>query len=58
MPPLSKDNKTNVLIALNHYPIIDNRVDYTLNNSQYNFRNYDLIMEDRFFKKEIGGEAI
>ncbi|USK55790.1 metallophosphoesterase [Cytobacillus solani] len=41
-------NESDILIALNHYPIPDERIDYLRSKREYNFRNYDLIIAGHY----------
>ncbi|UPM54151.1 metallophosphoesterase [Gottfriedia acidiceleris] len=47
--------KNNVLIALNHYPIVDTRIDTLLNDSSLKFkdRKYDLIIAGHYHGGQI-----
>ncbi|MFF2877270.1 metallophosphoesterase [Gottfriedia sp. NPDC057991] len=47
--------KNDVLIALNHYPIVDTRIDSLLNDSSLKFRNrkYDLIIAGHYHGGQI-----
>jgi predicted MPP superfamily phosphohydrolase len=48
---LKKD--TDVWIALNHYPVVDARIDQLINHPHYVFRNYDLIMAGHYHGGQI-----
>lgn len=47
------ENNSSVLIALNHYPIVDNRIDQIMENSIQTFRNYDLIIAGHYHGGQI-----
>ncbi|WP_347548689.1 metallophosphoesterase [Pseudalkalibacillus hwajinpoensis] len=46
-------NDSDVLIALNHYPVIDARVDYIKKQKDYEFRKYDLIIAGHYHGGQI-----
>lgn len=50
---LDKVNDTDVLVALNHYPVVDARVDSLLNNPHFKFRDYDLIIAGHYHGGQI-----
>lgn len=50
---LDRGNDKDVIVALNHYPIVDARIDLLLNNPQYNFRDYDLIIAGHYHGGQI-----
>jgi len=49
------DHLTNsdVLIALNHFPVVDARIDNIMNNPNLKFRNYDLIIAGHYHGGQI-----
>jgi predicted MPP superfamily phosphohydrolase len=50
---LNTMNPADILIALNHYPIVDRRIDYIKNNEEFIFRNYDLIIAGHYHGGQI-----
>jgi len=48
-----EENKSTVLIALNHYPIVDTRIDQIRENPNQHFPNYDLIMAGHYHGGQI-----
>ncbi|KHE66951.1 hypothetical protein LD39_20070, partial [Halobacillus sp. BBL2006] len=46
-----EDNE--VLIALNHYPVIDERIDQLKGTTYYKFRDYDLIIAGHYHGGQI-----
>lgn len=42
-----------VLIALNHYPVIDAKIDYIKNQKNYQFRHYDLIIAGHYHGGQV-----
>ncbi|OKL36582.1 metallophosphoesterase [Domibacillus mangrovi] len=50
---LDKMKSSDVLVALNHYPVVDARIDYLLSNREFVFRNYDLIMAGHYHGGQI-----
>ncbi|UOR13772.1 metallophosphoesterase [Halobacillus amylolyticus] len=50
---LEKLADEDVLIALNHYPVVDKRMNELLSNSYFNFRDYDLIMAGHYHGGQI-----
>ncbi|MFD2214033.1 metallophosphoesterase [Metabacillus endolithicus] len=47
------DNPSSILIALNHYPVVDVKIDYLKNHDYYIFRDYDLIMAGHYHGGQI-----
>lgn len=47
----SYDNS--ILVALNHYPVVDTRIDSLKNDSRYTFRDYDLIISGHYHGGQI-----
>jgi predicted MPP superfamily phosphohydrolase len=43
----------NVIIALNHYPVVDRRIDFIKNSSQQIFPNFDLIIAGHYHGGQI-----
>jgi uncharacterized protein len=51
---LDELNDRDVLVALNHYPVVDAHIDTILNNPHYlKFRNYDLIIAGHYHGGQI-----
>jgi predicted MPP superfamily phosphohydrolase len=50
---LDKMNDSDVLVALNHYPVVDARIDHLIENPDFVFRNYDLIMAGHYHGGQI-----
>ncbi len=48
----TQDN-SDVLIALNHYPVIDAKIDYINNQKSYMFRDYDLIIAGHYHGGQV-----
>ncbi|WP_078432607.1 metallophosphoesterase [Metabacillus halosaccharovorans] len=48
-----EENNSSVLIALNHYPIVDTRIDQIRENPNQHIRNYDLIMAGHYHGGQI-----
>lgn len=48
MKVLDDVNEADVVIALNHYPVVDNRIDFIQNNDKTIWRDYDLIMAGHY----------
>ena len=46
-------NESDTLIALNHYPIPDERINYLRSEREFNFRNYDLIIAGHYHGGQI-----
>ncbi|MCM3650403.1 metallophosphoesterase [Metabacillus litoralis] len=53
MSKLESANDSDVLIALNHYPVVDARIDQIKNNPANIFREYDLIMAGHYHGGQI-----
>ncbi|MGM0874200.1 MAG: metallophosphoesterase [Bacillota bacterium] len=53
MSKLGAANDSDVLIALNHYPVVDARIDQLMNNPNNEFREYDLIMAGHYHGGQI-----
>lgn len=53
MSKLDAANDSDVVIALNHYPIVDARIDQIINNPANLFRKYDLIMAGHYHGGQI-----
>ncbi|MBZ5749679.1 metallophosphoesterase [Metabacillus rhizolycopersici] len=53
MSKLDAANDSDVVIALNHYPIVDARIDQIMNNPANLFRKYDLIMAGHYHGGQI-----
>jgi len=53
MTSLNEVSNSNVLIALNHYPVVDARIDQIMNNSHQIFRDYDLILAGHYHGGQI-----
>lgn len=45
--------KSEVLIALNHYPVVDAKIDQIINNPNQIFRDYDLIIAGHYHGGQI-----
>lgn len=45
---LENRREEDVLIALNHYPIVDDKVDYYKSHSTFDFKNYDLVIAGHY----------
>jgi uncharacterized protein len=45
---LEQIEKSDVLIGLTHYPVVDQRIDYLLSNSNNHFRDYDLLFAGHY----------
>ncbi|MEH6949656.1 metallophosphoesterase [Bacillus sp. JJ634] len=50
---LNQAEDSEVLIALNHYPVVDPRVDQLTSDERYLFRNYDLIIAGHYHGGQI-----
>ena len=53
MVKLDSTKSTDVVIALNHYPIVDARIDQLINNPNAVFRDYDLIIAGHYHGGQI-----
>ncbi|TXC92348.1 metallophosphoesterase [Metabacillus litoralis] len=53
MPPLDDGNKSAVLIALTHYPVVDARIDQIMENPNLILRKYDLITAGHYHGGQI-----
>ncbi|OLS38427.1 metallophosphoesterase [Bacillus sp. MRMR6] len=45
---LEQIEKSDVLIGLTHYPVVDKRIDYLISNSKNRFRDYDLLIAGHY----------
>ncbi len=50
---IDSQSDSDVLIALNHYPVIDAKIDYIKEQKNYEFRNYDLIIAGHYHGGQI-----
>lgn len=50
---LNKMKPSDILIALNHYPIVDRRIDHIKNNKEFTYRDYDLIIAGHYHGGQI-----
>jgi predicted MPP superfamily phosphohydrolase len=50
---LDEMNHSDVLIALNHYPVVDKRIDYLISEPDFVFRDYDLIIAGHYHGGQI-----
>jgi predicted MPP superfamily phosphohydrolase len=50
---LDNTTQSDVLIALNHYPIVDAKIDQIINNPNQIFRDYDLILAGHYHGGQI-----
>ncbi|MCL7746093.1 metallophosphoesterase [Halalkalibacter alkaliphilus] len=46
-------DKSNVTIALSHYPIVDRRIDYMASSPQFMFRQFDLLLAGHYHGGQI-----
>lgn len=46
-------NPSSILIALNHYPVVDVKIDYLRNHEYHILRNFDLIMAGHYHGGQI-----
>ncbi len=50
---INSQSDSDVLIALNHYPVIDAKIDYIKNQKNYEFRHYDLIVSGHYHGGQV-----
>ena len=53
MTILDQSNREDILIALNHNPVVDARINQLKSDSALNFRNYDLIIAGHYHGGQI-----
>ncbi|WP_077623672.1 metallophosphoesterase [Sediminibacillus massiliensis] len=53
MKPLDHLRDSDILVALNHYPVVDARIDFIQSSSNNIWRNFDLIMAGHYHGGQI-----
>lgn len=53
LPELNDFKDSDVLIALSHYPVVDNRIDSITSDPKYVMRNFDLIIAGHYHGGQI-----
>lgn len=50
---VESQSDSDVLVALNHYPVIDAKINYIKNQKNYEFRHYDLIIAGHYHGGQV-----